>query len=362
MRVIHISDVHLGYQRFNKVTNDGINQREFDVVKTFEEVVYKTASLNPDLVIISGDLFDSTKPSNFSIVSALQIIRNLRNTRVVIISGNHDKPKKREIVSPVECLKFYDNVYVITSNSVLRLDDLGCVVYCICQPDSAFEFLRETYGYKNYKKILTLHTLVKEVDDRAKLSISDLNSVYPMDYIAMGDLHECKEVLLNAWYSGSLDWVSNNFWSEIKTPKVFLEVNIKPFKVIAHRVISTRKVVVFDPIDCKNLSKEDVLGIIEANLREDLSDALVKVSLVNCTREHLTILSSTRFRNLKSKTFVLQVDTDLASSFEAKIPSRFFKSTIFDEFQDFIKNYDIKSTERELLLEKFKNFISNENR
>jgi hypothetical protein len=36
MRVLHFADVHLGYRAYNRVTEQGINQREADVFKTFE--------------------------------------------------------------------------------------------------------------------------------------------------------------------------------------------------------------------------------------------------------------------------------------------------------------------------------------
>lgn len=362
MKLVHVSDVHLGYQRFNKINPQGVNQREWDIIKSFEEVVHKIVSLGPDLVIISGDLFDSPRPSNLSLISAIQLFGYLKNSRVIIIHGNHDKPKRREIVSPIECLKFYPNIYVVTSNAILRFDDIACVVYCMVDISECNTFLREMYGHKNYFKILTAHTLVRELDPRFDFSIIEINSKYPMDYIALGDLHQARELAPNIWYSGSIDWVSSNFWSEVSVPKVFLEIDSKPFRIIKHRVVSARPVIVFDPIDCTNILREELLDILEGYADPDKKEVLAKVSLVNCNRDHLNVLSSSRFKAIRSKFFHLQVDVQMTNYGDRKSSDSFFKSTILDEFTDFLSSRAIEFSHHDYILGKFRQFLESENR
>ena len=39
MKILHVSDTHLGYSAYRKVTEDGVNQREIDTYRAFEQFV-----------------------------------------------------------------------------------------------------------------------------------------------------------------------------------------------------------------------------------------------------------------------------------------------------------------------------------
>ena len=95
MKILHVSDTHLGYSAYRKSTEYGINQREQDVYNAFEQFVDYAVKTKPDLIIHAGDLFDSVRPSNRAITFALkQIIRLSKNKiPILIISGNHEQPK-----------------------------------------------------------------------------------------------------------------------------------------------------------------------------------------------------------------------------------------------------------------------------
>ena len=65
MRIAHLSDTHLGHMRYGKVVPEtGINQREQDVYDAFERVVDGILADEPDIVVHTGDLFDSPRPAN----------------------------------------------------------------------------------------------------------------------------------------------------------------------------------------------------------------------------------------------------------------------------------------------------------
>lgn len=72
MRLIHLADLHLGFRRFQRLTPNGINQREWDVAMAFNRAVDKIIELAPDIVLIAGDVFHSVRPTNTSIVHAYQ--------------------------------------------------------------------------------------------------------------------------------------------------------------------------------------------------------------------------------------------------------------------------------------------------
>src|SRR5688500_12055566 len=100
MRVVHLSDIHLGFRQYQRLTPSGINQREADVARTFQRAIDQIIGLRPDLVLVAGDLFHSSRPSNAAILHAFRQFLRLRSempdTAVVMIAGDHDTPRTTE--------------------------------------------------------------------------------------------------------------------------------------------------------------------------------------------------------------------------------------------------------------------------
>ena len=111
MRLVHLSDTHLGHSAYNKTDSSGINQREADVYSAFNEIIEYILKTKPDLVIHSGDLFDSVRPSNRAIHEAFRQLVRLSRAEIptVLISGNHSTPRHKATGSIFRLLEFLDN-------------------------------------------------------------------------------------------------------------------------------------------------------------------------------------------------------------------------------------------------------------
>jgi DNA repair protein SbcD/Mre11 len=102
VRLVHLSDLHLGYRQYQRLTPNGINQREHDVAGTFRRAVDQIAALKPapDVILVAGDVFHSSRPSNAAILHAfrqfLRLTRELPNTKIVMVAGDHDTPRTSE--------------------------------------------------------------------------------------------------------------------------------------------------------------------------------------------------------------------------------------------------------------------------
>ena len=70
MRLVHLSDLHLGYRQFQRQTAAGINQREADVASVFRNAIDRIIEIKPDLVVIAGDVFHNVRPPNPAILLA----------------------------------------------------------------------------------------------------------------------------------------------------------------------------------------------------------------------------------------------------------------------------------------------------
>src|SRR5579872_7205375 len=100
MRLVHLSDLHLGYRQYQRLTPGGINQRESDVAQAFRRAIDGVIALAPDVVVLAGDIFHTVRPTNPAIVFAFQQFARLRaalpNAIIVMSAGNHDTPRAAE--------------------------------------------------------------------------------------------------------------------------------------------------------------------------------------------------------------------------------------------------------------------------
>jgi len=85
-RVFHTSDWHLGRQI-------GRFRRDPEVDAVLEEIIEIAADWAPDLIVHSGDLFDSSRPGLEDMRRAAHALRRLGTIApVVVVAGNHDTP------------------------------------------------------------------------------------------------------------------------------------------------------------------------------------------------------------------------------------------------------------------------------
>src|SRR5690348_7175000 len=102
MRIAHLADVHLGFRQYERLNPAGANLREADVAQAFGWAIDAVIADRPDLVLVAGDFFHSVRPTNGAILVAYRELARLRrdlpNTAVVLISGDHDTPRSSETV------------------------------------------------------------------------------------------------------------------------------------------------------------------------------------------------------------------------------------------------------------------------
>ena len=100
MRLVHLSDLHLGFRQYQRLTPTGINQREADVAATVSRAVAQIIACAPDLIVVGGDVFHTVRPSNPAILHAFRTFSALRDrlpeTPIVMVAGNHDAPRTSE--------------------------------------------------------------------------------------------------------------------------------------------------------------------------------------------------------------------------------------------------------------------------
>ncbi|GEM_PF-2049180 len=134
MRIAHLSDTHIGKRRYN------LNSSPADFYDAFTEAFEIALSYDPDVVIHSGDLFDSPYPYNFT---KRRIVEDLvdfsRKVPILLVAGNHDYADV-DGLSPVGFLKVvsgdiinaeYRDIFTGGGLSPLRVDIKGARFFLI---------------------------------------------------------------------------------------------------------------------------------------------------------------------------------------------------------------------------------------
>ena len=92
MRLLHTSDWHLG-------RNLGRRPRDSDFDAVLDEITGIARATRPDLIVHSGDLFDSYRPAPSDLARCLRTLRDLSEVApVVAVAGNHDSPVLMDVL------------------------------------------------------------------------------------------------------------------------------------------------------------------------------------------------------------------------------------------------------------------------
>ncbi len=127
MKIVHISDTHLGVRELHHTDAEGRNVRELDVYDVFTKAIDEVLELKPAAVLHSGDLFHGYHPSAAALGVALDQIERLRAAEIefVVIGGNHETPRGRAIAHPFSLLERFGADAVYGEPRLLRFGDLG---------------------------------------------------------------------------------------------------------------------------------------------------------------------------------------------------------------------------------------------
>jgi exonuclease SbcD len=117
MRLIHVSDTHLGIfpRAYSKIDpSTGMRVRTEDFTNSFLFITEYAMRERVDIVLMCGDIFDRIDPVNKVRKDVLDSLTKLtqKGIRVVIIGGNHDTPRLPGSASPLQLLDHIGGVTV----------------------------------------------------------------------------------------------------------------------------------------------------------------------------------------------------------------------------------------------------------
>ncbi|MBP7120125.1 MAG: DNA repair exonuclease [Methanolinea sp.] len=331
MRIFHIADTHLGLSQFNRLDPEsGMNLREKQIYENFLAAIDGIIIQKPDVLVHAGDLFDTVKPKNKAFSTAMEALERLHEAGVplVIIAGNHSMVKTRYTTSPFEVLAYHPGEIFVAYSFRYEHVELGDTVFHLIPNMLRPEDYRTAYDniepVRDHHNVLVTHGLATQIRDKRLATVAEHeldNTILSdgFDYIALGHYHRQSQITGNAWYSGSLEYLS---YGEISDQKGGLLVDLgrtsgetppTPSPIDLPRT----PMINLGTISCRGVPPSEITGEILSRVAHQgvPSLAMAQVTLDGLSREHgkgidMRELASVRESLLDLKIRVLSTEED----------------------------------------------------
>jgi exonuclease SbcD len=323
MRLVHFSDLHLGFRNYQRQTPTGVNQREADVAAAFRKAIDKTIELRPDLVLIGGDVFHAVRPTNSAIVDAYRqlsrLVEMLPDTVVVMIAGNHDTPRTSETVCILGLFKPLGIRVVVDKPERIHFRDRDLSVFAIPHalgPKPKFD----PQGGVRYN-VLFMHGEVEGVIRRfgtiaereaGEVKLAELGCER-WSYVGLGHYHVYHRYVQNAYYSGSLEYTSSNIWGEAEeaienqiegSGKGLIEHDLETGEHHFHPIPLARPVINLPELSGVGLTADDLGAAIRKTVeacKGGIDDKIVRLVVRDVPRHVLRDLDHRAIREFKRR-------------------------------------------------------------
>jgi DNA repair protein SbcD/Mre11 len=295
MKLIHIADTHLGLAAFNRLDPEtGMNLREKQVYDNFLAAIDTIIQQKPDVLVHAGDLFDTVKPKTRAYTTVLEALERLHAAGIplVIITGNHSMVKTRYTTSPFEVLTYHPSEITAAYRFRYERVEHGDTMFHLIPNMLRAEDYRTAYDAvefsSSHHNVLVTHGLATAIKDKRLATVAEheLDGTIlsdRFDYIALGHYHRQSQITDNAWYSGSLEYLT---YGEISDDKGGLLVDtgkhdVRPLPLPKTPMVSLGK------IACDAMHPADITAEIIARVEKQAVSryAMAQVTLDGLKRE-----------------------------------------------------------------------------
>lgn len=329
MKLVHAADLHLGYRKYHRTDPHGINLREADIARAFRETLARVAKLEPELLLIVGDVFHNVRPSNIAIAECFRQLSRFRSassaTRVVLIAGNHDSPKAVETGSILRLFEEIDGVYVAYQEARrVAFPDIDTAILCLPHASVARGDIAIEPDPECAHNVLAAHA---KLDDERLTLLTDFGAamlerkrIEPRDwsYVALGHYHVRTRFAPNMYYSGAIERTSLDIWAEADNAKIekgdtwpeaawgkgFIEYDLAAREATFHKLDSPRPVLDLPPILYFDQTPGELDEAIETtidSIEGGIAGKIVRLRIFNVPREIYRELDHRKIRGVRTE-------------------------------------------------------------
>jgi predicted phosphodiesterase len=356
-RLVALGDAHLGRQYYSRTTADGANQRERDFEQAFEAAVETALSVDPDVVLWLGDVFDHPRPGYRAFRVAQRAMARIRSHGVplVAISGNHDTPRLAGTGSPYAPLADTFPEFNLAYQGAYRAYDLpGLRVHAVPQTltvDESLAALDEAAGNRSLDRVnlLITHPRVPQVEPRSR-DINEIEvdaSCLRSDLVLLGHYHVHTKVRDGVWYAGSTDTFSFADDPDRAKGVVLLDTDTG---VCTHRAVPGRRPLVSpDPVAAAGLGPAELEAEIVARAEAVPGGAVARLFVDGADPQAWRLLDHSRI----SEAFVHALWFRLEPTFlddASRVSDLPTRDAIGDRWARFLKAQDLTGYRPDRLL------------
>lgn len=324
-----------------------------------------------DLVIHSGDVFDSVRPATHVIIGFLK--QTFRITRLgipyLVAAGNHETPRLRTTSAALE----YANLVNARSAhgfeldyELVEIDDIGVGV--TLAPHGAIAGVGAVTPERGADiNVLVTHGMVPGLEAKShEMGEANLHSGMlegAFDYIALGHYHEFHEHKKNAFYAGATERFG---FGEVGSEPGFAIVEIGDGGIsVEHVPIETRPMLDLERIRAGEMDAAQLTEKIRERTSDvDLDDAIVRLRAYDVRRGVASGIDRELLRDLQRRclNFSLEIHTEEGTEAGTGEPATAVFGPLGEEFAAFVGSRrargDLEAKFAEEFLEKGRGYLA----
>ncbi len=343
-----------------------------DVQEAYGRAVDAVLERDVDLVIHSGDVFDSVRPATHVIIGFLKQTARITaraDVPYLVIAGNHETPRLRTTTAALE----YANLVNAYSAHGFEIDyepiEVGDVVVGVTLvPHGAVGTTGAVTPERDADiNILVTHGLVPNLEARqhemgeANLPSGMLEGAF--DYIALGHYHDFHKHNENSYYSGATERFS---FGEVASQPGFAIVDFDGGGVsVEHVKIEARPMIDLPFIRARDLDAQELTDEIRHQTENaDLDDAIVRLRVYDVRRGVTSGVDRELLRDLQRR--CLNFSLEIHAEERPDVENGGLASAVFgpleEEFAAFVKerreNGELEKGFAEEFLEKGRGYLA----
>ena len=302
MQIIHASDLHLGSRLTSLPTGNIRENRKNEILRSFNKMIDYAKQHNIKIIMLSGDVFDSDRPSKKDKTFFYDAIKANNEITFLYLRGNHDI--EESLVENLDNLKTFKDEWITYNFDGVSISGIEL------SPNNKTSLYSSLSLNKNNLNIVIMHgdvnTKGKEFIDLKKLSNKNI------DYLALGHIHTYNELIIDkrgiAIYPGCLDGRGFDELGEKGFVVLDIDNNIINHKFIpfSSRLIVEKRI---DISDASNLYEAN--NIIQSEISSINSSSLVKIILTGKVNFEIGNIEETICSFFSDKFFYLKVYSEL---------------------------------------------------
>lgn len=304
MKLIHCADLHLDAKMNTYLTKEQAKERKNEILLTFTRMVDYAVENDVKVIMIAGDLFDTTAISATAKNTVWDAITSHPTIDFIYLQGNHDVDSFLTKVNEIPTnLKLFSEEWTSYSYGNIVISGLE-----LSEENLATRYPSLTLMHENYN-IVMLHGQLTEYKNKKVwegISLNELRNKN-IDYLALGHVHGFVKDRLDArgiyCYSGCLEG------------RGFDECGEKGFVLLDIDETDRRAEITFVPIATRTLYT-----------------LAVDVSGVNTTQEAARCIKEALEKANYSKDSLVKIDMVGKIAVESEINADFLQDMFADEF------------------------------